>query len=107
MSSDFEEIRKEIKASRDDIDEANFFLSKVYPEQSEDRKSANRLIVSQNKVIMEIYVYLERLFRIADAQRLQMTALYESIMSIPEVKANEKLQNEIRSRFQAVKDMQF
>jgi hypothetical protein len=107
MSSDFDGIRREIKASQNDVDEANSFLSKEYPNQSEDKKSAHQLFVSQNKVIKEIYVYLERLFRIADAHGLQMNALYESIMSLPEVKANEHLQNEIRARFQAVKDTQF
>ncbi|MDQ3969375.1 MAG: hypothetical protein M3275_13390 [Thermoproteota archaeon] len=107
MSSDFDGIRKVLKASQNDLDEANFFLSKEYPHQSEERKSANRAFVVQNKVIKEIYVYLERLFRITDAHRLQMIALYESIMSIPEVQANEQLRDQIKSRFTAVKDTQF
>lgn len=70
-------------------------------------KSANRTFVNQNNVMKEIYAYLERLFRIADAHRLQMIALYESIMSLPEVQANEQLQKDIRARFQEVKDTQF
>lgn len=107
MSSDFDGIRKVLKASQNDLDEANFFLSKEYPDQSEERKSANREFVIQNKVTKEIYVYLERLFRIVDAHRLQMIALYESIMSIPEVQANEQLRNQIKSRFAGVKDTQF
>jgi septal ring factor EnvC (AmiA/AmiB activator) len=106
MSSDFDDIRRELKASQNDLDEANSFLLKQYPRQSEERKSLNRSLVAQNKVTKEIYVYLERLFRIAEAHRLQMSALYESIMSLPEVKASEELQKEIRARFQAVRDTQ-
>jgi hypothetical protein len=104
MSSDFDGIRK---ASQNDLDEFSSFLSREYPNQSEDRKSTNRLFVTQNNVIREVYVYLERLFRIAHAHRLQMIALYESIMSIPEVQANEQLRDQIKSRFKAVKDTQF
>ena len=96
-----------LKPPKTDLDEANSFLSKEYHWQSEDRKSANRGFATQNKVMKEIYVYLERLFRIANAHRGQMIALYESIMSLPEVKANEQLQKDIKARFQAVKDMQF
>jgi hypothetical protein len=77
-------------------------LSKEHPNQSEERKSVNRLLVSQNKVIKEVYFYLERLFRIANDHRLQMSALYESIMSLPEVQANEQLQKDIKARFQEV-----
>jgi hypothetical protein len=69
---------------------------------SEERKSVNRLLVSQNKVVKEVYFYLERLFRIANDHRLQMSALYESIMSLPEVQANEQLQKDIKARFQEV-----
>ena len=107
MSSDFDGIRKVLKASQNDLDDAIFFLSKEYSNQSEERKSLNRSIVTQNKMTKEIYAYLERLFRIADAHRLQMVALYESIMSLPGVKDNEQLQKEIRARFQAVKGTQF
>jgi hypothetical protein len=104
MSSGFDDIMKELRASQRDIDEANGFLSKEYPNQSEERKSVNRLLVSHNKVVKEVYAYLERLFRIANAHHGQMTALYESIMSLPEVQANEQLQRDIRARFQTVKD---
>jgi hypothetical protein len=102
MSSDLDDIMKELRASQRDIDEANGFLSKEHPNQSEERKSVNRLLVSQNKVIKEVYFYLERLFRIANDHRLQMSALYESIMSLPEVQANEQLQKDIKARFQEV-----
>jgi hypothetical protein len=102
MSSDLDDIMKEPRASQRDIDEANGFLSKEHPNQSEERKSVNRLLVSQNKVIKEVYFYLERLFRIANDHRLQMSALYESIMSLPEVQANEQLQKDIKARFQEV-----
>src|SRR5215203_6001528 len=90
MSSDFNDIRRELKAFQNDLDEANFFLSKKHPRQSEERKSLNRSLVTQNKVTKEIYVYLERLFRITYAHLLQMIDLYESIMSLPEVQANEQ-----------------
>ncbi|MDQ3967970.1 MAG: hypothetical protein M3275_06195 [Thermoproteota archaeon] len=106
MSSDFDDIMKGLRASKRDIDEANGFLSKEYHNQSEERKSVNRLLVSQNKVVKELYVYLERLFRIANAHHCQMIALYESIISLPEVQANERLQKDIKARFQAVKDTQ-
>jgi hypothetical protein len=102
MSSDLDDIMKELRASQRDIDEANGFLSKEHPNQSEERKSVNRLLVSQNKVVKEVYFYLERLFRIANDHRLQMSALYESIMSLPEVQANEQLQKDIKARFQEV-----
>jgi hypothetical protein len=82
-------------------------LSKEHPNQSEERKSVNRLLVSQNKVVKEVYFYLERLFRITNDHRIQMSALYESIMSLPEVQANEQLQNQIKARFTEVKDTQF
>jgi hypothetical protein len=100
MSSGFDDIMKELRASQRDIDEANGFLSKEYPNQSEERKSVNRLLVSHNKVVKEVYAYLERLFRIANAHHGQMTALNELIMSLPEVQANEQLQRDIRARFQ-------
>lgn len=106
MSSDFDDIMKELRASQRDIDEASGFLSKEYPNQSEERKSVNRLLVSHNKVVKEVYFYLERLFRIANAHQFQMSALYESIMSLPEVQTNEQLQKDITARFEAVKDTQ-
>jgi hypothetical protein len=106
MSSELDDIMNELKASQNELDEANFFLSKEYPNQSADRKSVNRSLVSHNNIMKEIYFYLERLFRITNAHRLQMIELYESIMSLPEVKENEQLQKDIRARFQAVRDKQ-
>jgi hypothetical protein len=107
MSSEFDDIMRELRGSQNDIDAAIGYLSKESPYQSEERKSANRAFVVHDKVIKEIYFYLERLFRIANAHQLQMTALYESIMSLPEVQANEQLQKDIRARFQAARDTQF
>jgi hypothetical protein len=106
MTSELDDIRKELRGYRNELDEANIFLSKEYHWQNDDRKSANRTFVVHNKVMKEVFFHLERLFRIAEAHRLQMTALYESIMSLPEVQADEKLREKIRERFQEVKDKQ-
>jgi hypothetical protein len=107
MSSDFNDISRELKAFQNDLDEANFFLSKNTHVKVKREKSLNRSLVTQDKVTKEIYVYLERLFRITYAHLLQMIDLYESIMSLPEVQANEQLQKDIRARFQAARDTQF
>jgi hypothetical protein len=107
MSSELNDIMKELKGSQNDLDYSIRFLSREHPHLSEERQSTNRLIATNQKVIKEIYFYLERLFRIANAHRVQMTSLYDSIMLIPEVQVNEKLQMEIKARFESVaKDTQ-
>jgi hypothetical protein len=43
MSSELDDIMKELRAYQRDIDEAIGFLSKEYPNQSKERNSVNRL----------------------------------------------------------------
>jgi hypothetical protein len=62
MSSDFDDIMKELRYSREILMRANGFLSKEYFNQSEERKSVNRLLVSQNNIVKEVYAYLEGSF---------------------------------------------
>ena len=106
MSSEFDDIIKELRGYRNDLDAAISFLSNEDPRLSDDRRSLNQRFAGQDKIFKDVFFHLERLFRIAGSHRLQIIELYESIMSLPEVQTNPQLQQKIRDRFEAVKDKQ-
>jgi peptidoglycan hydrolase CwlO-like protein len=49
-----------------------------------------------------IYRHLDEISKMARAHHLQIRALHESIMSLPVVKENKKLQKEIKARFDEI-----
>ena len=102
MSSDLDDIINELKISQRELQEAHDMLVKPYPNLSKEKQSTNQSLAVQDLVMKELYIYVERLYRIVNAHSLHIKALYESIMSLPEVKTNEKLKEQIKARFDAM-----
>jgi hypothetical protein len=55
MTSELDDIMKDLRGYRNDLDEANRFLSRESHYQSEERKSANRAFVVHNKVMKDVF----------------------------------------------------
>jgi hypothetical protein len=104
MSSDIDDIIKGFKGYQKELDEAIYFYSSENPQLTKEEIGINRRFANQDKIMKEVFYHLERLFRISNSHRLQIMELYESIMSLPEVKADQELHQKIKDRFEAVKE---